>query len=77
MLPLAQWLAADLGDLVRDLLDPGAMARRGLFQPEYVAWMREAHASGRRNFADQLWALMVLELWFRIFMDGGRGWGAK
>jgi hypothetical protein len=31
--------------------------------------MWRAHQGGRRNHAPQLWALMVLELWLRAFVD--------
>jgi asparagine synthase (glutamine-hydrolysing) len=49
--------------MAQDLLSDAAIRRRGYVTPEYVRWLMEEHQSGRRNCADQLYALMVLELW--------------
>lgn len=63
MIPLARWLREDLREMAQDLLSDAAIRRRGYVTPEYVRWLMDEHQSGRRNFADQLYALMVLELW--------------
>ncbi len=63
MIPLARWLREDLREMAQDLLSDAAIRRRGYVTPEYVRWLMEEHQSGRRNCADQLYALMVLELW--------------
>lgn len=63
MMPLARWLREDLREMAQDLLSDEAIRRRGYVTPAYVRWLLEEHQSGRRNFADQLYALMVLELW--------------
>ena len=65
MLPLARWLREDLREMSRDLLSDQAIRRRGYVNPAYVQWLLSEHDSGRRNFSDQLYALMVLELWHR------------
>ena len=65
MLPLARWLRDDLREMSRDLLSDQAIRRRGYVNPAYVQWLLAEHHSGRRNFTDQLYALMVLELWHR------------
>lgn len=63
--PLARWLREDLRDLVHDLLSERAVGERGYLQPAYVRWLLEEHESGRRNFADAIYAVLVLELWHR------------
>ena len=63
MLPLARWLREDLREMSQDLLSDEAIRRRGYVNPAYVQWLLAEHHSGRRNFTDQLYALMVLELW--------------
>ena len=65
MLPLGRWLREDLGEMSRDLLSDEAIGRRGYVTPSYVQWLLAEHQSGRRNFTDQIYALMVLELWQR------------
>jgi asparagine synthase (glutamine-hydrolysing) len=63
MLPLARWLREDLREMSQDLLSEETIRRRGYVNPAYVQWLLAEHHSGRRNFMDQLYALMVLELW--------------
>lgn len=65
MLPLARWLREDLREMSRDVLSDEAIRHRGYVNPAYVQWLLDEHQSGRRNFTDQLYALMVLELWHR------------
>jgi asparagine synthase (glutamine-hydrolysing) len=65
MLPLARWLREDLREMSRDLLSDQAIRQRGYVNPAYAQWLLAEHHSGRRNFTDQLYALMVLELWHR------------
>jgi asparagine synthase (glutamine-hydrolysing) len=63
MVPMARWLRADLREMAHDLLTDTAMKTRGFVKPAYVRWLLDEHESGRRNFSDQLYALIVLELW--------------
>jgi asparagine synthase (glutamine-hydrolysing) len=68
-LPLAAWLRGDLRDTARDLLFSARAAQRGYVRPETVMRIWAAHQRGRRNHASQIWALMVLELWLREYLD--------
>ena len=63
--PLARWLREDLREMVHDLLSDETARRRGYVKPEYVRWLVHEHETGARNFADQIYALLVLELWQR------------
>jgi asparagine synthase (glutamine-hydrolysing) len=68
-IPLASWLRNELGPLLRDtLLDPAAQ-RRGYFRPQEVARLVAEHQSGKRDHAVRLWALLILELWHRQWVD--------
>ena len=67
MVPLARWLREDLQEMVRDLLSEQSVERRGYLEPAYVQWLISEHVSRRRNFSDQIFALLVLELWLRHF----------
>ena len=51
--------------MVADLLSETTIRRRGYVKPAYVQLLLREHASGRRNHADQIYALTVLELWQR------------
>jgi asparagine synthase (glutamine-hydrolysing) len=68
--PTGAWLSGELRALPAALLGEKALARRGLFQPAKVRRLLDFHLSGRRDYSLHIWALMILEIWFRIYMDG-------
>jgi asparagine synthase (glutamine-hydrolysing) len=57
-------------DWLRDiLLDPGSL-RRGYFNADGIENMIQAHVERRADHGKRLWALVNLELWHRVYMDG-------
>jgi asparagine synthase (glutamine-hydrolysing) len=68
--PLGAWLNSELQRLPNALLSEQALRKRGLFRPEAVKHLLETHASGRRDRSLHIWALVVLEIWFRMYVDG-------
>lgn len=67
--PLGAWLAGPLASTIRDLLNPEAIRRRGLFRPEAVARLLEEQKRGRRDRSLHIWSLLVLEEWYRRRVD--------
>jgi asparagine synthase (glutamine-hydrolysing) len=68
--PIDHWLRRELKEMAYDTLLGSAAADRGLFLPGYVRRLLEEHCSGKRNHHTRLWALLMLELWFRTWIDG-------
>jgi asparagine synthase (glutamine-hydrolysing) len=67
--PIDRWFREELrGELRETLLDPIATGR-GVFRPEAVAALIDDHVSARADHAPKLWALLMLELWFRRHVD--------
>ena len=67
--PVGQWFRNELHGLVRDvLLDPGSLAR-GYFRPEAVQSLIDRQAAGADEETKPVWALFMLELWQREFVD--------
>lgn len=67
--PLGAWLRGSLKEFARQvLLDPKSLAR-GYFRREALEGLLAAHASGAADHGYRLWALLVLELWHRQFID--------
>jgi asparagine synthase (glutamine-hydrolysing) len=77
MIPLARWLRTDLRDMMADLLSPGRVRGRGLFQPDAVETLTREHLSGGRSHSDRLWTLMMVELWMRDYLDAGGLWSLR
>lgn len=72
--PITDWALGGLARTIEDLLGPAALAKRGLFRPEYVEQLRrgeaEANETRRRRVGERLWTLAMLEAWLRVFIDG-------
>ncbi len=68
--PIDQWLRRELKDLAHDTLLAPAARERGLMRPEYVERLLNEHCAYRANHHTRLWALLMLELWFRTWIDG-------
>jgi asparagine synthase (glutamine-hydrolysing) len=67
--PIDRWFRGVLREELRAvLLDPAALGR-GLFRAEAVTTLIDEHIEGRRDHAYRLWALLMLELWFKHHID--------
>lgn len=71
--PIAEWLRGELSDFLKDHLLGSRFTARGLFRADGVAQLVAAHQSGRADHGHQLWVLLMLELWYRSFVDGRPG----
>ncbi|MEP7198298.1 MAG: asparagine synthase (glutamine-hydrolyzing) [Chloroflexota bacterium] len=67
--PIQQWINEQLRTQMHDTLTDSRARARGYVEPRYVAQLLSEHERGRRDHAGQLWALFMLELWHRIFID--------
>lgn len=68
--PIDYWLAHDLRPVVDDLLSESQVRRRGLFRPEAVRQYVDGHRRGAEDWSMQIWQLLTLETWMRLFQDG-------
>jgi len=69
--PIGQWLRGPLAPMVDELLTDGRLRERGIFDDRGVAAVWRQHRTGERDHRHRLWSLVMLELWFREFVDGG------
>ena len=67
--PLDQWFRHELKEFARDVLLDGRMVGRGYFRPEAILALLDEHDQRRFNHGYRLWSLLVLELWFRQWVD--------
>ncbi len=75
-IPLAAWFRGELRAMAEDLLLSPRSLGRGYLDPARVRDLWRQHQGRVRDHSAQLWALMVLELWQRIFMDQSPSEGA-
>ncbi len=67
--PIGQWLRGPLAPMTTELLLDGRLRDRGIFNPREVSRLWEEHRTGRAEHPHRLWQLVMLELWFRQFID--------
>jgi asparagine synthase (glutamine-hydrolysing) len=67
--PISRWFRNELKDYVYEiLLDPRTL-NRGYFKREGIERLLNDHIALRYDHSAKIWALLVLEMWFRIFVD--------
>jgi len=71
-IPQAAWLRGPLRRPLEVLLDRSRFATRGIFDAAVVRRLVERHMEGE-DPSSRLWALLWLELWFRMFVDRDLG----
>jgi asparagine synthase (glutamine-hydrolysing) len=69
--PTGEWLRGPLAPMVNDLLLDGHLRDRGVFEQRAIARMWREHRDGTHDHRHRVWSLLMLELWFRQFVDGG------
>ena len=72
--PIANWLRNELGQMASSLLFDAGSRQRGIFDEREVARLWKEHQSGQSDHRHRLWQLLMLELWFRQFIDGASSW---
>jgi asparagine synthase (glutamine-hydrolysing) len=67
--PVARWLRGELRGMLEDALFSAQARARPFFRESAVRGLFDEHLAGRDR-SNQLWALLMLELWCRRFLDG-------
>jgi asparagine synthase (glutamine-hydrolysing) len=67
--PVDHWFRNELKELAYETLLSQSARERGLFRPAYVRHLLEEHCAFTRDHHTRLWALLMLELWFQMWID--------
>lgn len=68
--PLTQWFRGPLRRLALDLLEEERLRAGGVLDPAPVRHLLHSHLEGSRSYYDQLFALIVFQLWERVYLGG-------
>jgi asparagine synthase (glutamine-hydrolysing) len=68
--PLRDWILGDLAGLTEEVLSAENVTRRGLFNFDMVTRMIEGNRRGEQDYSYTIFALLCIELWCQIFVDG-------
>ncbi len=68
--PVGRWLRGDHRFLLGQFVSGPRTLERGLFDADEVRRLCGEHLAGATDHTSRLWALLTLEMWQRIFLDG-------
>lgn len=68
--PMHHWMLNELADFAKDVLSEENVGKRGILRPEKVKKLLESPGDLWRGH--QIWGLITLELWQRMYVDGER-----
>lgn len=67
--PVSQWINREWLDVSQDLVLSSRALQRNNFNSNYLHRILNEHRRGRRDHGMIIWALMVLEMWYREYID--------
>lgn len=67
--PVSRWFRKELKDYVSEILLDTRTLNRGYFKRKGIENLLNEHIALKYDHSAKIWALLVLEIWFRIFID--------
>lgn len=67
--PIGKWFRGEMEDFVKQVLLSDRSLTRGIIRPEVLQRYVTEHTTAVRDHSSQLWAFLMLELWFQRFID--------
>jgi asparagine synthase (glutamine-hydrolysing) len=67
--PVAFWLKKEWAERSDELVRGERALGRGTFRPQYLNRIMDEHRAGQRDNSAMIWRLMMLELWYREWVD--------
>jgi len=68
--PVGDWFRGRLRTHLSDVLLSDRAAARGWFRPQAIRNLIDEHDRRVRDHTERLWALLFLEHWARLYLDG-------
>lgn len=64
-IPVGEWIRGPMRDWAEDLLDPRYLRDQGYFDAAKVRLRWDAHQSGRADFTQSIWTVLMFHSWLR------------
>jgi len=61
--PISKWLRGPMRGWAEDLLDSTRLRTQGFLNPDQISLLWRRHLSGRENWPDRLWCVLMFEAW--------------
>ena len=69
VMPASDWLRGDLASHASALLDSPRFLDRGWLRADAVRRLLAEHTTRQRDWGQQIWTLMILEIWAQLALD--------
>ena len=66
-IPLAAWFRTTLKEMMFDTIESQSFKERGVFDVAMTRSILEKHINKEKDFSEQLWSILVFELWARAY----------
>ncbi|MEW5757414.1 MAG: asparagine synthase (glutamine-hydrolyzing) [Pseudomonadota bacterium] len=67
--PIGQWFKGELKGFIATFLAPEQINRSGLLDGAAVQRVIADHMGGARDYSLQLWSIIALEVWYRMYIE--------
>ena len=67
-MPIGKWFRGELKSFLSQTLLSKSSLDRGYFKPDKIKNMVNKHIDGKKDYASQLWTILMLELWHQRFL---------
>lgn len=68
-IPLDTWIRGDLKNWCRDILENSVLVKEGYLKNDTIAWMFDMHINRKLNLSHQIWGVIVLDFWWRKYVN--------
>lgn len=68
--PIGQWFKGELRGFLTSFLSEEQVRRSGLLNPAAVQQLVGEHLSGLKDYSLQLWSIIAMEAWHRMYIEG-------
>ena len=62
-IPLGEWLRGPLREWAEDLISKERLSKEGFFEVEMIHERWNEHLSGKRNWEQSLWSVLMFQSW--------------
>ena len=68
-MPIGKWFRGELKSFLSQTLLSKSSLNRGYFKSDKIKYMVNQHINGQKDYAAQLWTILMLELWHQRFLQ--------
>lgn len=68
-IPVGKWFRNEWKDYFQKIVLSAEAIKRGYFKKESLGQIFNEHISGKRDHGYRMWTLLMLELWYKIYVD--------